>query len=234
MPWYRRGYHTTKPTDCDILLDYIGDEQLETNMQDTESIVTRVSDDIDCEDAAEYATMSSYLSGSIFTISKSCDMNPKFTRYVVLSWLSAFVLRPSCCIIFLVYAMDGHDNRFLILGATITAVFYGTLLLETYYMYRNIKNDVMPMDNCQQIFVGILSTLGAVIFGVFSYRMVFQDPRFMEKVLQLEENDKTDGAVVYLLMGATITYATVAVSDALGFLLPRLWTRALIKTCVPF
>ncbi|UOW62298.1 UL20 [Gallid alphaherpesvirus 2] len=228
------GYYATEANEYTIPLDDIDDGRSDTDAKTLGSVLTQLSEEVDWDDAVDYATMSSYLGDYVFTIPNSYDIHPKFTRYVVLFGLSTFVLRPSCCLIFLFYAIYAQDNRFLILGTTITAFFYGTLMLEMYYMYANIKYNLMPLSKFQQVLIGALSMLGPIIFVAISYNMIFKDVTFMKKILAFDTNLKTSGFVIYLVMIASLAYSITSISDAIGFLLPRLWTRAVLKSCVPF
>nr|AAG30059.1 UL20 integral membrane protein [Meleagrid alphaherpesvirus 1] len=224
-------YNTEETDDCAVLLlDQATGEPLDASKMHVGALLTSIADELDC-DAIQYATISSYLGDYAFNSDK-CESYPRFTRDVVLFWLSAFGLRPLCCAIFFMYYLYFYDSRLIILGSIITTVFYGTLVLEIYLMYRNMKRDEMPLNKIQQIIVGILATLGPIIFVVISYMVVFTDAWILDKLLSAHNESR--GYIVYLAMIACLVYGILSISDAIGFVFPRLWVKAVFKTIVPF
>ncbi|ARD71343.1 envelope protein UL20 [Columbid alphaherpesvirus 1] len=196
-------------------------------------------------DAIEYVTLSSY--GGDFDFYGTSDKDvpygahPIFTRRVLLFFVTTFLIRPACCGAFLTYSRFTGDQVLAILGIAVTVSFYALLALHAYIIRRNVIADRMPLNKTQVVVMGLLSACGPVAFVATAYVQTFNRREFFDRVLAATTTQDADVSaaetltlVTCLTMLANLVYAIICIGDALGFILPRLWVGAVMKTYVPF
>uniref|UniRef100_A0AAU0K6S3 Egress protein UL20 n=1 Tax=Anatid alphaherpesvirus 2 TaxID=3080522 RepID=A0AAU0K6S3_9ALPH len=220
---------------------------IEETRLDAENRLPRGEDALDDEgegDANEYIALSSYgdgydFYGSSIEAPPPYGSHPLFTRGVLIFLITSFVVRPACCVLFFVYRGATGNGAFFTLGVTTTVSFYITLLLQGYFMYRNIRLDMMPLGLIQRCLVGLLSVIGPAVFVSMTYVKMFTGTEFFGPVFNNNGPGRAEDAakieiLTCFVMLSTVVYVIISVSDALGFFIPRLWSRAVMKTCVPF
>ncbi|AEN80105.1 UL20 [anatid alphaherpesvirus 1] len=215
----------------------------------------------DLESVTEFMALTSYgFDADIYSTSAFSQVpasgHPVFTRYVVIFWLSTLIIKPLCCGVFAIYYYITGDYRFLAIGLGATAAFYVQLFLTVLFIYINVRKDLLPLKGLQRIVVGTIALACPVVFAATAYTFIFQQPEFFDRILYASfKDDSGSSRLVHfeeaygpirvdatigargascITLIAVIIYATGSLGDALGFLLPRLWTRAVMKTCVGF
>ncbi|SCL76953.1 envelope protein UL20 [Spheniscid alphaherpesvirus 1] len=228
-----------------ILLDDQGTAQNDSNISDSDDGLT------------EYIALSSY-GGDVdfFASSAYADVpklrNPVFTRDVMIFLISAFIVKPTCCVIFLIdYRLSGTTTVFLATGLSVLLVHYLLLVLEASFIYNNIRLDRLPLSKVQRFLVGLLTIGCPTVFTTVTYRALFISDEFSARVLT------TDGGNPYayatttsvfgyganilntrvtscLLIVAVVIFAVSSICDAIKFILPRVWARAVLRTDISF
>ncbi|QBN85139.1 envelope protein UL20-like protein [Phocid alphaherpesvirus 1] len=205
------------------------------------------------EDIYNYISMSSYGGDTDFLVSSAhivpkATNQPIFTVYVIFFIISAFVIKPICCLIFFNYYRATGISNFIFVGGVITLIYYGRLIFMLCFIYFNIKADRLPLMRWQQFIIGLIVIGRTVAFIVMFHSAIFVDSELFFRV----SSTVTDSdyiapliankliplisirAVAFMLIISSAIYAADAICDAIGFITPRIWVCILMRSHLPF
>ncbi|AIL02959.1 envelope protein UL20 [Equid alphaherpesvirus 3] len=201
------------------------------------------------EELYECVAMSAYGGDADFLVSSAGARvpsrgQPAFSVYVVLFALSAFVVKPACCLVFLNYYVMTGSSSFVVAGGAATLVYYARLALMAWFMLQNIRADRLPLRLWQQIIVCGLAVGRTAAFLFVTYTTIFAHSELFFRILDAGEEGEYITPIIYhrllpllsvraavcLVIIATAVYAADAVCDTIGFALPRVWICVLMKS----
>ncbi|ALL26071.1 envelope protein UL20 [Canid alphaherpesvirus 1] len=205
------------------------------------------------EDIYNYISMSSYggdtdfLVSSAYIVPKTTNQ-PVFTIYVIFFIISAFVIKPLCCLLFFNYYRATGISDFIIIGGVITLVYYGRLILMICFIYLNIKVDRLPLLSWQQFLIGLIVLGRTIAFIVIFHSAIFVDSELFFRVsAPVTDSDYITPliahkiipllsikVVAFLLIISSAIYTADAICDAIGFIAPRLWVCILMRSYLSF
>ncbi|UER86493.1 envelope protein UL20 [Equid alphaherpesvirus 8] len=200
-------------------------------------------------DLYDYVSMSSYGGDNDFLISSAGgnitpENRPSFSAHVVLFAISALVIKPVCCFIFLNHYVITGSYDFVIAGGVCTILYYMRLALTAWFMFRNIQSDMLPLNVWQQFVIGCMALGKTVAFMVVAYTTLFIRSELFFSLLAPNAGREyitpiiahklmpliSVRSAVCLVIISTAVYAADAICDTIGFTLPRMWMCILMRS----
>ncbi|QPI70152.1 envelope protein UL20 [Equid herpesvirus 6] len=203
----------------------------------------------DEEELHECVAMSAYGGDADFLVSSASARvptrsQPAFSVHVVMFALSALVVKPACCLVFLNYYVMTGSPTFVVVGGATTLVYYARLALMGWFMLQNIRADRLPLRLWQQIIVCGLAVGRTAAFLFVAYTTIFAHSELFFRILDAGDEGEYITPIIYhrllpllsvraavcLVIISTAVYAADAVCDTVGFALPRVWICILMKS----
>ncbi|ACT88338.1 envelope protein UL20 [Felid alphaherpesvirus 1] len=209
--------------------------------------------DSDDESVCEYISMSAYGGDADFLLSSAYTIEPgkhqpTFTISVVFFAISAFVIKPLCCLAFLNYYRATGNSIFITSGGIITLVYYIQSMLMIFFIYNNIRVDLLPLRWWQQAVIGSMSVGRLIAFIVIFHSAIFVDSELFFRVSSSDSPmdyitplivhtlfpSISVRTVAFMLIIAAAVYVADAICDAVEFVAPRMWVCILMRTRLSF
>ncbi|QYL35234.1 envelope protein UL20 [Equid alphaherpesvirus 4] len=228
----------------------MGNTRLHKPLEDSIPLIENDENSSQTEvDLYDYVSMSSYGGDSDFLISSAGgniapDSRPSFSVCVFLFSISALVVKPVCCFIFLNHYVITGSYDFAVAGGVCTIVYYMRLAITAWFMFRNIQADMLPLNTLQQFFIGCLAFGRTVAFLVVAYTTLFiRSELFFSMLAPNAEQEYITPIIAHKLMPlisvrsavclviiSTAVYAADAICDTIGFAIPRMWMCILMRS----
>nr|AAX18914.1 UL20 [Canid alphaherpesvirus 1]AAX18917.1 UL20 [Cloning vector pCMH396] len=207
------------------------------------------------EDIYNYISMSSYggdtdfLVSSAYIVPKTTNQ-PVFTIYVIFFIISAFVIKPLCCLLFFNYyratgISEFYNYRWVLLHLYIMERFNFN---DMFYLLKPLKVDRLPLLSWQQFLIGLIVLGRTIAFIVIFHSAIFVDSELFFRVsAPVTDSDYITPliahkiipllsikVVAFLLIISSAIYTADAICDAIGFIAPRLWVCILMRSYLSF
>ncbi|AAG27213.1 unknown [Cercopithecine alphaherpesvirus 9] len=171
-----------------------------------------------------------------------------FSKHTIFYIISALFIQPVCCLVFYYYYKISGFSLLLFVGIALTLIHYFRLAIMFICVYRNVRNDLLPLSTSQQLLLGFVVSIRTISYIVTAHHVIFVEPTaffyltgylqsgvtiFPKMITKLFPVTWGPNPVT-LLVVCVVIYTIDCIADMVSFIGPRIWVRALMRANISF
>ncbi|AGN48355.1 envelope protein UL20 [Gallid alphaherpesvirus 1] len=153
----------------------------------------------------------------------------------------ALLLKILCCLPFFWYGNCTREKYLFVNALIITALSCLEGLLISFFVYRNVKADRLPLKGPEKLIQMVLCMITAIYGAIIFSRHLFADDDLAISIYAKNWTDTQEALRIghcylspYFSMWAACLYFIILLYDVIDVTLPLLWAWTILRTAISF